>query len=259
MGCDAMNLIENNLDWCHPYFTHRWTHGQFLHLVQVGANVLIADVDVDNGKQLAETLNRGAGDRRVVAVRVDVTSEHDTQAMADAALENFGTIDVLINNAGTYPHRSFDEITYDEWHRVVTINLDSVFLCCKAVLPQMRRQSSGKIINVATNLVWIGLPAMVHYVAAKSGIVGFTRSLAREIGEHNITVNAIAPGAIAPPVEHLNGASLERLEAIVSHQALKWCQRPADLIGAILFLASSDSDFISGQILTVVDGGLTNH
>jgi 3-oxoacyl-[acyl-carrier protein] reductase len=122
----------------------------------------------------------------------------------------------------------------------------------------MRHQSSGKIINVATNLVWIGLPAMVYYVAAKSGIVGFTRSLAREIGEHNITVNAIAPGAIAPPVEHLNPASLERLEAIVSYQALKWCQRPVDLIGAILFLASSDSDFISGQILTV-DGGLTNH
>jgi NAD(P)-dependent dehydrogenase (short-subunit alcohol dehydrogenase family) len=99
-------------------------------LVQVGANVLIADVDVDNGKQLAETLNQGSGERRVVAVRVDVTSEHDTQGMADAALENFGTIDVLINNAGTYPHRSFEEITYDEWRRVVTINLDSVFLCC---------------------------------------------------------------------------------------------------------------------------------
>ncbi|MCI0666054.1 MAG: SDR family oxidoreductase, partial [Acidobacteria bacterium] len=216
------------------------------HLVREGASVLIADVDIDNGNQLADTLNHQAGDKRAAVVRVDVTSEGDTKDMVKAAIEAFGKIDVLINNAGTYPHKNFEEITYEDWRGVVTINLDSVFLCSRAVLPQMKQQSFGKIINVTTNLVWIGLPAMVHYVAAKSGIVGFTRSLAREIGEHNITVNAIAPGAVAPSVEHLNAASLERLEAIVNHQALKWCQRPSDLVGAILFLASSDSDFISG-------------
>lgn len=228
------------------------------HLVQEGARVLIADIDIAQGQALADRLNQGAENRRAMAVRVDVTSEPDTEAMARIAVESFAKIDVLINNAGTYPHTAFEDITYDAWRKVFAVNLDSVFLCSKAVLPQMKQQTSGKIINIATNLIWIGLPGMVHYVAAKSGLVGFTRSLAREVGEYNITVNAVAPGAIAPPIESLDVASMERLETIVSHQALKWCQRPVDLVGTLIFLASSDSDFISAQILTV-DGGLTTH
>jgi 3-oxoacyl-[acyl-carrier protein] reductase len=99
---------------------------------------------------------------------------------------------------------------------------------------------------------------MSHYIAAKSAVVGLTRSLARELGEWNIAVNAIAPGAVIPPIHQLDAAALERAEEIVSHQALKWCQRPIDLVGTLLFLASPDSDFITGQILTV-DGGLTTH
>jgi NAD(P)-dependent dehydrogenase (short-subunit alcohol dehydrogenase family) len=228
------------------------------HLAREGACVLIADIDIAGGNRLAARINAEVDAERVVAKETDVTSETSTTEMATAAIEQFGKVDILINNAGTYPHQKFEAITYEEWRHVVTLNLDSVFLCSKAVLPSMKEQASGKIINVATNLVWIGLPSMVHYVAAKAGIVGFTRSLAREIGEYNITVNAIAPGAVAPPVGTLNAAALERLEAIVNHQALKWCQRPADLIGAMLFLASSEADFVSGQVLTV-DGGLTNH
>lgn len=227
-------------------------------LVREGARVLIADVDLVQGQALADTLNQETGALCAVAVQVDVTSETATVEMAQCAVHHFAKIDVLLNNAGTYPHAAFEDITYEAWRQVVSVNLDSVFLCSKAVLPQMKSQLSGKIINIATNLVWIGLPGMVHYVAAKSGLIGFTRSLAREVGAYNITVNAIAPGAVTPPITSLDAAAIERLEAIVNHQALKWCQRSVDILGALLFLASADSDFITGQILTV-DGGLTNH
>ena len=146
---------------------------------------------------------------------------------------------------------------YAAWQKVMRVNLDSVFLCTKAVLPAMTAQKTGKIINIATNLIGVGLPGMVHYIAAKAGIIGFTRALAREVGGRGITVNAIAPGAVIP-----NNASSEvakeRTAQIVDHQCIKRPQRPEDLAGTLLFLASRDSDFISGQVFTV-DGGLTNH
>jgi NAD(P)-dependent dehydrogenase (short-subunit alcohol dehydrogenase family) len=227
-------------------------------LVEEGAQVLIADLAAGPGQELAEQINEKAGARRVVARQVDVTSEGDAQDMVRCALDSFGKIDILVNNVGVYPHLAFADLTYDVWRKVITINLDSVFLCTKAVLPAMKAQRGGKIINLATNLVWIGLPGMVHYIAAKSGVVGFTRAVAREVGEYNITVNAIAPGAVIPSADLLDDVGLARAEQIVTAQSLKWCQRPIDIVGTLLFLTSSDSDFMTGQILTV-DGGLTNH
>jgi NAD(P)-dependent dehydrogenase (short-subunit alcohol dehydrogenase family) len=223
-----------------------------------GARVVVADLDGDLAVEVADAINADRDGPRALGIRVDATVEDEVAAMVDRTVSTFGTVDVLVNNVGTYPHESFEDITYESWRKVVTVNLDSVFLCTKAVLPTMKAQESGKIVNVATNLVWMGLAGMVHYVSAKAGILGFTRSLAREVGDFGITVNAIAPGAVAPPAFLLDADSLERLESIVSHQAVKWCQRPADLIGPLLFLVSDDSDFMSGQILTV-DGGLTNH
>ena len=222
------------------------------------ARVVVADLGGEAAVETAAAINAKYPEQRAVAIPTDVTDQTSVEAMVSGAVEAFGTVDVLFNNVGTYPHKDFEEITYDDWRNVVTVNLDSVFLCSKAVLPVMKAKGAGKIINVATNLVWIGLPSMVHYISAKAGIIGFTRSLAREIGGYGITVNAFAPGAVMPPVQYLDLESLERAASIIDHQAIKRSMEATDLIGMVVFLASTDSDFVSGQIFTV-DGGLTNH
>jgi 3-oxoacyl-[acyl-carrier protein] reductase len=221
-----------------------------------GAAIVIADRDADAAQQLAAKLGAEGG-ASVIAVPTDVTSEESTKAMAEAAEREFGAVDVLVNNAGIYPHTEFEDISLDEWQRVMRVNLDSVFLCSRAILPMMKKAGRGKIVNIATNLVWVGLAGMSHYIASKAGVVGFTRALAREIGQHGITVNAIAPGAVIPEGE-LSEAAAARVDAIVSAQSLKRTLRANDLVGPLIFLASADSDFLSGQILTI-DGGLAMH
>jgi NAD(P)-dependent dehydrogenase (short-subunit alcohol dehydrogenase family) len=229
-----------------------------LHLVAQGANVVVADIAADEATVLAGLLNDAVGAECALPVAVDVRSPQSAAAMVQAGLDAFGAIDVLLNNVGSYPHVDFDDIDLEAWRRVMQLNLDSAFVCTSAVLEPMKARGRGKIVNLATNLVWIGLPSMVHYVAAKSGIVGFTRALAREVGPHGITVNALAPGAVAPPPALLDDAARARLDAIVARQCVRRPQAPEDLIGPLLFLVSADSDFVSGQVLTV-DGGLTNH
>jgi NAD(P)-dependent dehydrogenase (short-subunit alcohol dehydrogenase family) len=221
-----------------------------------GAHIVIADRDGDAARQLAARLSAEGGPR-AIALTTDVTSEESTKAMAEAAERELGTVDVLVNNAGIYPHTDFEEISLDEWQHVMRVNLDSVFLCSRAILPIMKKAGRGKIINIATNLVWVGLAGMSHYIASKAGVVGFTRALAREAGHHGITVNAIAPGAVIPERE-LSEQAAARVNAIVAAQSLKRTLRADDLVGPLIFLASSDSDFMSGQILTI-DGGLAMH
>ncbi|MBB2909818.1 NAD(P)-dependent dehydrogenase (short-subunit alcohol dehydrogenase family) [Streptosporangium becharense] len=225
-----------------------------------GARVVVCDIDGPGAADFAGWLNDRAGAERAYPLCVDVTSPERTADMAATVMARFGAIDVLVNNAGSYPHVAFEDIDHDAWRRVITLNLDSVFLCCRAVLPVMVKQGRGAIVNVATNLVWSGLANMAHYIAAKSGVIGLTKALAREYGEHGVRVNALAPGAVVPdlPDRRLSPAGREAVEEILQYQSVKRHQHPRDLVGTMLFLCSAESEFMSGQVLTV-DGGLTMH
>jgi len=226
-------------------------------LVEEGGRVAVADRDADGAEALVALLSEGTSGEVALAVETDVTSPESTRRMVEEVLGRFGRVDVLVNNAGSYPHTPFESIDFNEWRRVLAVNLDSVFQCTQAVLGTMREAGGGKIVNVATNLVWVGLDAMAHYVAAKAGVVGLTRALAREFGPWGITVNGIAPGAVVP-TDGLSDAGRARVDEIVRYQCVKRELGAEDLTQPLLFLCSSASDFLSGQVLTV-DGGLTMH
>jgi 3-oxoacyl-[acyl-carrier protein] reductase len=226
-------------------------------LAEEGARIVIADVKYEDARAFAEELNADGADR-ALACSVDVTSPEDIAAMTEAAVEHFGTIDVLVNNAGVYPHKDFVDIDFAAWRSVMSVNLDSVFLTCSSIVPVMREHGGGKIINVSTNLVWVGLSGMVHYIASKAGLVGFTRALAREVGPYGITVNALAPGAVPPARERMSPASKASIDSVIDYQCIRRPEQPRDLANVVLFLSCADSDFMSGQVVTV-DGGLAFH
>lgn len=229
-------------------------------LAQEGARVVVADVDEAAARKVGDALAASGGE--ALALRTDVAEEASTRAMAAAALERFGRIDVLVNNAAVFAtipisRTPIEEIPIEEWDRVMAVNLRGVFLACRAVLPAMKRQGSGKIINISSGTALSGSPTRIHYVASKGGVLSFTRTLAREVGPFGITVNAIAPGSTLSE-EHVTPAILEQRQRRIEERALRRVQLPADLVGAVVFFASSASDFVTGQTL-VVDGGAVMH
>jgi 3-oxoacyl-[acyl-carrier protein] reductase len=215
-----------------------------------GAKIVVADIQEGPAKEVAREVNG-------IAVRVDVTSPGETENMARKAVDAFGQIDILVNNAGMYSSiqkRPFFEIPLEEWDRVMAVNVKGVFLCARAVHPAMKRQRKGKIINISSGTVLGGTPMFLHYVTSKAGVIGLTRALAREVGADNINVNAITPGLTIADENQKKMLSEEYLAPRRAARALKRDQYPEDLIGTVLFLASSDSDFLTGQTINV-DGG----
>jgi NAD(P)-dependent dehydrogenase (short-subunit alcohol dehydrogenase family) len=223
-------------------------------LAEEGAAVVVADVL--DGEPVANEIRSNGG--KALALTVDVSSEADTNRMAAEAVTAFGRIDILLNNAAIFiniQRHPFYEISAEEWDRVSAVNIKGPFLCAKAVFPQMKKQKSGKIINISSSTVYWGTPNFLHYVASKAALIGMTRSLAREVGEFNICVNAIAPGL----VEHEGQNAPKALtELQLKERSIKRLQTPEDLLGTLVFLCSSDSDFMTGQTI-VVDGGSIFH
>ena len=225
---------------------------------RAGANVITADIDEPAAKAVAETIANEGG--AALGLGTDIANEPSVAAMAQATLDKFGAIDVLINNASlmsVLPRRSWLEIPVEEWDRVMAVNLRGMFLCCRAVFPAMKAQGRGKIVNISSSRFFEGTPNRLHYTTSKAGVVGFTRALAREVGESGITVNAVAPGMTASDTQ-VASSSGNYLAARAGGRAIDRVQLPDDLVGAVMFLSSPASDFMTGQTL-LVDGGKMMH
>jgi len=221
-------------------------------LATEGAAVIIADV-LDGDKVVQEITAAGG---RAMALKVDVSKEEDTIQMAAETVKTFGRIDILVNNAAIFiniQRQPFYEITAEEWDRVSAVNIKGPFLCAKAVFPQMKEQRSGKIINISSSTAFAGTPLFLHYVASKAALIGMTRSLAREVGEFGICVNAIAPGLVQHEGQT---APKEFTEFQLKARSIKRLQTPEDLLGVLVYLASPDSDFVTGQTILVDGGGI---
>ena len=224
-------------------------------LAAEGAKVAAADI-LDASDTVRE-IEAAAGE--ALAVSVDVTDEAAAQRMAAAVHRRFGRIDGLVNNAALYQDlamKSFWEISVEEWDRVMAVNLRGMFLCCKAVIPYMKTQRYGRVVNIASNTVFKGTPGLIHYVTSKAGVLGFTRTLARECGEFGIHVNSVAPDYI--PHAKDDKERPERDAMIQATRAIRRRELPQDLVGTIVFLLSADADFITGQTISVNGGSVMN-
>lgn len=209
---------------------------------------------VDNRVQELRELIAGVGaPPTIIGFEIDVTKPQECQQLAQQLSREGDVVDVLVNCAGEIAVTRFEDITYAEWRDVFAIDLDAMFLVTKAVLPLLKGSQAGRIINVSSGRIFKGEADQCHYVAAKAGVIGFTRSLSQALGTYGITVNAITPGVtVTPPIRRLFGA--QKLNQAVKARALKRQETAEDLVGAVVFLASEDAAFLTGQTINV-DGG----
>jgi 3-oxoacyl-[acyl-carrier protein] reductase len=229
-------------------------------LAREGAAVVIAELDADAAQCVAEDLQEFG--HQALGVPTDVANEQSVSSMVSQATGRFGRIDIVVNNAAVFAsvpmsRAPIEEITLDEWDRMMAVNLRGMFLVSRAVLPGMKAHGWGRIINISSGRALSNTANSIHYVTSKAGVLGFTRTLAREAGAHGITVNAIAPGSTLSeenPSDEIIRMRAGRVEA----RAIPRVQLPEDLVGTVLFLASDEAAFITGQTL-VVDGGATMH
>jgi len=222
-----------------------------------GAQVII--VDLDEAKETLSAIDTLDGAKKAISVQTDITDESQVNALIAKVKKEFGKIDILVNNAGLYEEEPFDLLNFKKWKKMMEVNLDGLFLMSKAVIPHMKSQNFGRIINMSSNTIWLGTPYLVHYVTSKMGIIGFTRALASEVGQFGITVNAITVGLTAiqrPAGSRLTQGSI--LEHLLPPQAIHRAETPEDLANIVSFLASDESAIITGQTINV-DGGVARH
>jgi NAD(P)-dependent dehydrogenase (short-subunit alcohol dehydrogenase family) len=223
-------------------------------LAAEGARIVVADLK--GAEEAAQAFPDGVG------LTVDVADEAATQRMAADTLERCGQIDILVNNAGLYASlamRPFDQIPLDEWRQVMDVNVASMFLTCKAVVPHMRERGGGRIVNISSGTPFRGVPFLLHYVTSKGAIVAFTRALAKELGNDEVLVNCVAPGFTLSQGVEEHPEVVEALRDVsVSARTLKRDQVPEDVVGAVVFLCGPGATFITGQTM-VIDGGQYFH
>lgn len=219
-----------------------------------GARIVIADLR--GAEEAADSYDGGVG------LTVDVASEADVARMVSSTVEQCGSLDVLVNNAGLYASlamRPFTEIPLEEWRQVMDVNVASMFLTCRAAVPVMREQGGGTIVNISSGTPFRGVPFLLHYVTSKGAIVAFTRALAKELGSSGVRVNCVAPGFTMSQGVLDNPEVVEKLQAAsVSARTIQRDQEPEDVVGAVVYLAGPAASFVTGQTI-VIDGGQYFH
>lgn len=221
-------------------------------MVKEGSHVLIADLNDSAGQKLAEELN--SSETKVIYQRVNVTNEEDIANMVEKAVAEFGKLDIIFNNAGIGSTAPSIELSYEDWKKTISVNLDGVFLCAKHAIKAMIKNGGGSVINCASILGHVGQAATASYSAAKGGVVNLTRTLAIEYAKENIRVNAVCPGYIETPL--LNQLDEATKKHLTSLHPIGRLGKPEEVAKAVIFLASDDASFITGANL-LVDGGYT--
>ena len=221
-------------------------------LAAEGAKVVIAELNAENGMRVAGDIERAGN--TAIAVSTDVSNEASVGNLVAETLRAFGTVDILVNNAAIFPASAVAEMKVDEWEQVVRTNLGGTFFCSRAVMPTMKANRAGRIINFTSGRALEGSRHGAHYAASKGGIIGFTKSLALELAPFGINVNSICPGAIDTPQPKAHVKSEAEFYAKASKIPVGRVGQPEDLVGPVLFLASHWSSYVTGQMI-VVNGG----
>ena len=220
-------------------------------LARNGADVVVSDINLEKAQETANEIE-GMG-RRSVAIKVNVADLKDVERMVEATVEQFGRIDILVNNAGITRDRLILRMTEEDWDAVLDVNLKGTFNCTKAAIRYMSKQKSGKIVSIASVSGEMGNPGQANYAASKAGVIGFTKTIAREFAGRGINVNAIAPGYIQTPMtDAVPEKTKEELKRMIPMERLG---KPEDVAQAVLFLVSENSSYITGQVLNV-NGGI---
>jgi 3-oxoacyl-[acyl-carrier protein] reductase len=232
-----------------------------IRFAEEGAKVVIAEINFEKAQEVAKEIEQNGGD--VLALKTDITKKAETEAMAQKTIERFGRIDVLVNNAAIYygiEITPFTDLSEEDWDTMMEVNVKGMWLCCRAVFSQMKEQGKGKIVNMASAVFNVGIPGVLHYVTSKGAVVGLTRALAKEIGQFGINVNCINPGYVWTEASQKFGESFPPgfIEAVDNMQVVKRREQPSDLTGAVIYFASDEADFVTGQSF-VVDGGMVVH
>ncbi len=221
-------------------------------LAAAGAAVACVDVVAERAEARAHQVRAAGG--KAVAVTADVSRQEATEAMAASAIEAFGGIDILVNNAAIYPARPWTEIDVEEWDAVLAVNVKGYFLCARACHDGLAKHGRGRIVNVASITMFGGWDRLLSYVTSKGGVLAFTRGLAREVGPEGITVNCISPGAFPTDAEKIHPDPEGYTRLVLERQAVKRRGRPDDIGNLVTFLAGDASSFITGQMIGI-DGG----
>ncbi|MCF8540589.1 MAG: SDR family oxidoreductase [Aurantimicrobium sp.] len=215
-----------------------------------GVTVVIADLNEKKAQATAAELGG-------LAVKVDISQEAEVAALVATVMAKYGRIDILVNDAAIVPFVPWSDLTFTEWRRVMAVNVDGLFLMCRAVGDVMKDAGYGRIVNIASNVFVAGTPNLAHYVASKGAVIGFTRALASEVGQFGITVNAVAPG-LTESDGVKESPHNEGFGYVVPMQAIDRKGQPEDIAPAVAFLTTEEARWVTGSLL-VVDGGHTRH